>query len=110
MSRRFDDLLLRRGRLIERIAGQRKALRRDSEPIVQTLGKADSAIAGVRSGIAYLRHHMLATSAVVGVFLIFKGKTSLRWAGRAFSLWQSWRTLRNAFLNLESHGLSGNKK
>ncbi|MDR2112787.1 MAG: YqjK-like family protein, partial [Candidatus Accumulibacter sp.] len=100
MSRRFDELLLRRGRLIERIAGQRAALRRDSEPVARALGKVDFAIAGVRSGIGYLRRHVLTASAVAGVFLIFRGKASLRWAGRAFSLWQSWRALRNALLNL----------
>ncbi|MDR1935868.1 MAG: YqjK-like family protein [Candidatus Accumulibacter sp.] len=102
MKRRLDELLLQRGRLIERIAGQREALRRDSKPVARALGKADLAVAGVRSGVDYLGRHVLAASTVAGVLLIFKGRTTLRWAGRAFSLWKSWRALRSALFNLES--------
>jgi hypothetical protein len=99
MNRRLDDLLLRRGRLIERLAGQRAALRRDSAPVTLALGKIDSAIIGIRSGVDYLSRHALATSAVAGFFLIFKGKTTLRWVRRAFSLWKSWRAVQNAIFN-----------
>jgi hypothetical protein len=102
MNRRLDELLLRRGRLIERIAGQRRGLRRDFEPVASALGKADLAAAGVRSGVKYLRRHALASSAAAGFLLIFKGRATLRWARRAYSLWNSWRALRNAFSSLES--------
>ncbi|MDR2787621.1 MAG: YqjK-like family protein [Candidatus Accumulibacter sp.] len=101
MNRRLDDLLLRRGRLIERIAGQRADLRRDFEPLVSALGKVDLACAGARRGAEYLRRHALATSVVAGFFLIFKGRTALRWGGRAFSLWRSWRALRGVLFGLE---------
>jgi hypothetical protein len=100
MNRRIDELFLRRGRLIERIAGQREALRRDFEPVTAVLGKVDFAVAGVRLGAEYLRRHALVTSAAAGVFLIFKGKAALRWAGWAFSLWKSWRALESALLKL----------
>lgn len=100
MNRPLDDLLLRQGRLIERIAGQREALRRNCQPVATSLGKIDLAVAGVRSGIDYLGRHALVTSAVVGALLIFKGRTTLRWARRAFSLWKSWRAARNAFFSL----------
>ena len=100
MSRRPDNLLLQQGRLIERIAGQRAALRRDFAPVGAALDKADFAVAGVRSGVAYFRQHMLLTSALAGAFLIFKGKTALRWGGRAYSLWKSWRAVQRAFFRL----------
>ncbi|MDR0440834.1 MAG: YqjK-like family protein [Candidatus Accumulibacter sp.] len=100
MNRRIDELFLRRGRLIERIAGQREALRRDFKPVTAALGKADLAVAGVRAGVEYLRRHALVASAVAGVFLIFKGKAALRWAGWAFSLWKSWRALNKTLLKL----------
>jgi hypothetical protein len=54
----------------------------------------------VRSGVAYFRQHVLLTSALAGVFLIFKGRTAWRWGGRAYSLWKSWRALRRAFFKL----------
>ena len=37
MNRTLDDLLLRRGRLIERIASQRETLRQDFVPVSQAL-------------------------------------------------------------------------
>jgi hypothetical protein len=100
MNRRPDDLFLQQGRLIERIAGQREALRRDFEPVELALGKIDFAFASVRSGVNYLRHHMLLASALAGAFLIFKGKAALRWGGRAYSLWKSWRAVQSAFFRL----------
>jgi hypothetical protein len=106
MNRRIDELFLRRGRLTERIAGQREALRRDLDPVAAALGKADFAVAGIRLGVEYLRRHALAASAVAGVFLIFKGKAALRWAGWAFSLWKSWRALDSALLKLRGRARS----
>jgi hypothetical protein len=97
MNRRLDDLLLRRGRLIERIAGQREAISRDFAPIGAALGKVDLAAAGVRSGLAYLHRHALAASALVGALLIFRGKGTWPWVKRAFSLWRSWRALHRSF-------------
>lgn len=98
MNHRVDELLLQRGRLIERIASQRQALRQDFVPVVAALGKVDSAVAGVRSVVDVIRRHAVLTSAVVGTLLIFKGKTALRWAGKAFSLWKTWGMVAGALL------------
>jgi hypothetical protein len=101
MSRRLDDLLLRRGRLIERIAGQREALRRDAAPVARALGRVDLLIAGVRTGAGYLGQHALAVSLIAALLLLFKRKATLRWVGRAFSLWKSWHAVRSALSGLE---------
>lgn len=100
MNRQLDDLLLRRGRLIERIAGQRAALRNDFVPVSAALGKADSAVAGVRSLVDTIRHHPVVTSVIAATVLIFKGKTVLRWARRGFSLWQTWRVVQGTIQEL----------
>jgi hypothetical protein len=100
MSRRSDELLLRRGRLIERIAGQREALRRDAAPLTLALGRLDLVVDGVRIGAEYLRRHAVAASLIAGSLLLFKRRAAVRWAGRAFALWKSWRAVRNAFLSL----------
>jgi hypothetical protein len=97
---RPDELLLRRGRLIERIAGQRAALRRDTAPVARALGKLDLAVDGARVGAEYLRRHAVAASLIAGSFLLFNRRAAVRWAGRAFALWKSWRAVRNAFLSL----------
>lgn len=100
MNRQLDDLLLQRGRLIERIASQRAALRNDFVPVSAVLDKADAAVSGVRSCVDYVRRHPVLVSAVAGTLLIFKGKTMLRWGGKAFSLWQSWRLVQDTLLGM----------
>ena len=105
MNRQLDDLLLRRGRLIERIAGQREALRNDFVPVSVVLGKADSAVAGVRSFVDTIRRHPVVTSVLAATLLIFKGKTVLRWAGRGFSLWQTWRLVQGTLQELRGRVL-----
>jgi len=100
MNRQLDDLLLRRGRLIERIAGQREALRNDFVPVSAALGKADSAVAGVRSFVDTIRRHPVVTSVLAATVLIFKGKAVLRLAGRGFSLWQTWRWVQGTLQEL----------
>ena len=100
MSRRLDDLLLQRGRMIERIATQRVALRNDFAPVATVLSKADSAVSGVHSFVDYIRLHPVVTSVAVGTLLVFKGKAVLRWAKRAFSFWQTWRLIQGTLLDL----------
>ena len=100
MSRKIDELLLRRGRLIERIAGHRAALHQDFVPVVQALATVDRGVAGVQAGLAYVHRHSLAFSAVAGALLLFRGKSALRWSARAFSLWKSWRVVQAALSGL----------
>lgn len=100
MNRQLDDLLLRRGRLIERIAGQREVLRNDFVPVSAALGKADSAVAGVQSFVDTVRRHPVVTSVVAATVMIFKGKMVLRWARRGFSLWQTWRLVQGTLQEL----------
>ncbi len=100
MNRQLDELLLKRGRLIERIAGQRGALRNDFVPVSAALGKADSAVAGVRSFVDTIRRHPVVTSVLAATLMVFKGKMVLRWAGRGFSIWQTWRVVQGAIQEL----------
>ncbi len=100
MSRKIDDLLLKRGRLIERIAGQRTALRQDLVPVAQSLEAVDRGVAGIQAGLAYVHRHALAFSAAAGALLLFRGKSALRWSARAFSLWKSWRVVQVALSSL----------
>ena len=74
MNRQLDELLLRRGRLLERIARQREVLRDDFVPVSAALGKADSAVAGVRSFVDTIRRHPIVTTVVAASVVMFKGK------------------------------------
>lgn len=100
MNRRLDELTLQRGRLVERIAGQREALRRDIVPVAVALGKADSFAAKVHSMADYVRHHPVVVSVAVAAVLFFKGKALARLGKRAFALWRTWRVVQGALLGL----------
>ena len=100
MSRRFDELLLQRGRLIERIASQRTTLQQNFSPIVTALNRTDFAVAKAHSFVISIRRHPWVLSLVVVALLATKGKTVLRWSGRAFSLWRTWRLARETLQNL----------
>ena len=95
MNRKLDDILLRRGRLQERIAAQRDALRRNAQPIGTAFEKADRVLGTVYSAVDYLkRHPALATVAVAGLFLVNRERF-WRWAKRGFLAWRSFRTVRS---------------
>ena len=93
-NKQLSELQLQRGRLLERIASQRETLRQDFVPVSQALGKVDSAVAAVHSAAAGIRRHPVMASAAVAVLFWAKGKSLLRWGGKAFSLWQSWRLVQ----------------
>ena len=100
MSRRLDDLLLQRGRLIERIAGQRVVLQQNFLPVATALDRTDFVIAKVHSLAASIRRHPLAVSLIIAALLAAKGKTILRWGSRAFSLWRTCQFVRKTLQNL----------
>ena len=77
MNRHLDELLLRRGRLIERIASQREVLQHELVPVGHALGKVDTAVAAVHSAAATVRRHPVMASAAVAVLFWAKGKSLL---------------------------------
>ena len=95
MNHRLNELHLRRGRLLERIATQRLALGRDLEPVVSALDTTDRFLARARAGIAYLKAHPAVVALTFGALLIIKPRRTLRWSRRAYALWQTWRVLRD---------------
>lgn len=95
MNRRLDELLIERGRLLERITTQRYVLRHEVKPVHAALGALDRGIAKVNSVGRYLKSHPgLALAAVAALFLM-KSRGMLQWAKRGFVVWQGWRALRD---------------
>lgn len=93
MNRPLDELLIRRGQLIERIAGQRAVLERDLQPVRMAVHKADWALERARSVVDYLRQHPALTAIGMAALFALKGRRVFRWAKRAFSVWQLWRAV-----------------
>ena len=95
MDQRLIDIGIRRGRLIERIARQRALLGEQLQPVRSVLDATDRSIAGVRSGIAYLRQHPTIIVAAVALLVVLKPRRVWRWAQRGFVVWRTWRALRS---------------
>ena len=98
MNHHLNDLYIRRGRLLERIANQRTTLARDVRPVRSTLYATDRLLAYVRAATDYVSEHPgMATIAIAALFII-KPRLVWRWTKRTFFVWQTWRTVRNKWL------------
>ena len=98
MNSRLSELQLKRGRLLERIAGQRAALTQQVQPACAVLRKTDKVLGTVRRGVDYVAQHpSIATLAVAGLFFV-KGGRVLNWSRRAFGAWRLWRSLSERLL------------
>lgn len=95
MNQRLNDLHLRRGRLLERISTQRATLSHDFEPVHAALDTTDRLLARARSGIDYLKAHPAVVALAFGALLIIKPRRTLRWSRRAYTVWQTWRVVRD---------------
>jgi hypothetical protein len=102
MNPGLNELHLRRGRLLERIAAQRAALRRDAQPVYGALYKTDRVLARVHAAVDYVRGHpSIALLATVALFLM-KGKGVWKVAKRGFVAWRIWQTLGRKLAVLRS--------
>ena len=97
MTERVNELHERRGRLLERIATQRGALRSDLQPVVVSLAAVDRLLARARAGSDYVRQHPHVMALSVAALLAVRPKRAWRWAKRGLFAWQTWRTLSRRF-------------
>ena len=91
MNQRLNDLYLRRGRLLERIAIQRNLLDQAVEPVQAALYTTDRLLTRIHAAIDYLKAHPGIVALGVAALFIIKPRRSFRWSIRAFSAWQTWR-------------------
>ena len=100
MNQQLNDLHLRRGRLLERIAYQRAALSEQVEPLHSAFDRTDQFLGRVYAVVYYLKTHPVgaAALALVTVYLV-KPRRAWRWSARAFSVWQTWRLMRERMQN-----------
>lgn len=97
MNQQLIDLHLRRGRLLERITTQRIIFGQQTQPLQTTLAATDRVLAGVQAGIYYIKTHPGVAALAVAVLFIAKPVRTWRWSARAFSVWQTWRLMRDRF-------------
>lgn len=91
MNRQLNEINLRRGRLLERIAAQRADLERDLRPVRASLSRVDRVVGRIRSVTDYIkRHPSLVALGVAGLFMV-RTDGAWRWTKRAFFVWRAWR-------------------
>lgn len=89
------ELERERGRLLERIAGQRSQLPTQLAPVAQWLQFGDKVVHTFQSAREFVRRNPWAIG-VAGFLLVLRRPRSLgRWAKRGLLLWRGWRTARN---------------
>ena len=72
-SKKLSELQLQRGRLLERIAGQRATLAREAQPLVAVLTTTDRYLGHLRRGTDYLKAHPSIATAGVAALLFVRG-------------------------------------
>ncbi|WP_153110663.1 YqjK-like family protein [Propionivibrio limicola] len=100
MNRRLDEILVKRGRLLERIAAQRAELGRQSQPVVMALSRVDRAVGRIRSGVSFVKSHPAWVAIAMTALIAFRPSRLWRWTRRGFSVWQIWRTVRSRFMSV----------
>lgn len=89
MSRRLAAIEAKRARLLERAAREREDVAQTLQSWSQPLGFVDRCVGAVRFVIS--RPPLIAGAAIL--FALVRPLRTLKWARRAFGLWQSYRWL-----------------
>ena len=93
MSPRFAAIEARRARLLERAALEREELARTLQSWSRPLSIVDRCIEAVR--FVAMRPPLVAAAALA--FTLLRPRSALRWARRAWGMWQGYRWL-NKFI------------
>lgn len=89
MNERLLQLAERHGALRARIAAQREALARHTQPVAAAFAVVDRGADGVR----WLKQHPGAVASGVAVLTVLRPSRAWRWLKRGFFLWRGWQRL-----------------
>lgn len=92
MSRRLDELVLRRERLVARAAEQRAALATTAVALLSPGRLADRALQMKR--VLQAHPTWAAVAAAAAGVLMMRRRRAAVWLGRAWMVWRAWQTLR----------------
>ena len=93
MTSKINDIHLRRGQLLERIAHQRTAIREESLPVQAVLLKTDRLLGYSKKTVDFVTQHLGIFLVAGTILLIRKPGASWRLAQRSFLLWKLWQSL-----------------
>lgn len=105
MQTRLSELQLQRGRLLERIAQQRRLVALQVQPIARSLQVGDRLADLVSECKRFVLQHPLAVTAAVVVVIVLRPAGAWRLASRGLVVWRTWTALRGSLPNLLSRFL-----
>ena len=85
------DIVVKRERLLARVAAQRDDLTMLAQQLEGPLKVADRVVAGVQ----YVRRHPVVLGAAVALLAVVERRRLWLWARRGFVVWRTYRALRN---------------
>ncbi|MFM2035159.1 MAG: hypothetical protein RL459_424 [Pseudomonadota bacterium] len=88
------ELLVQRGRLLERISQQRDHLARQIAPLAQAVSTVEHLLERARANLQHIQQHPQPALVAAAMFVLFGPKRAWRHARRGLLLWRSWRWLR----------------
>ena len=89
MNQRLVAIETKRARLLERAAREREQLAQALQSLAQPLAFADRCVNAVR----YVASRPPLVAAAVFVFALLRPRRAIKWARRAFGMWQGYRWL-----------------
>ncbi len=97
-----DDILTRKARLAERIAGQRARLSEQVESVQPLIRLADKGLSVLRTA----RAHPGWVAAGVGVLIALRPKRAITILRRGFFVWRTYRLAQRALAGALAQGLN----
>jgi hypothetical protein len=94
MASRLTELHLQRGRLLERIAAQRRTLARQVAPVRTACDTTDRVLDLLRQAAGFVQRHPVAVTAFAAALLVMRPRWAWRWLRRGFFVWRGWKSLR----------------
>lgn len=93
MGSRLTELYEQRGRLLERIAGQRRTLAHQVAPLRAACDTTDRVLGLLREVAGLVQRHPLAVASMAAALMVMRPRWTWRWVRRGFLVWQGWRRL-----------------
>ena len=98
--RDLNEILVQRGRLLERVTTQRYFLIAQVQPVRRAAERTDRILAQVRTGIDYVKRYPAVVGVAVATMCVLNLRRVFRIARRGFSVGKTWRMVRERLVSL----------
>ena len=93
-----NEILLQRGRLLERVTTQRYILMAQVQPVRKALDRTDLVLAQIRAAVAYVKRYPVVAGVATAAIFVLNFRRVFRIARRGFVFWRTWRMIRERIM------------